>query len=205
MNQYVQVWLFISSDHGGNFLGNYIRGILLYISMNHKIRKIKEPDLKKIVEIENTAYGKYGWSYNIFKSEILNSSSIYLASEINQTDKLKIIGYIGAWLIQDEGHITTLVVDKDYRRQHYADILLYTLIHNLLKYPIRWITLEVKVSNTPAINLYKKFLFNEIGIRKHYYQDNNEDALILWSNDISNINYIQHIESIFNKIINADK
>lgn len=168
--------------------------------MNKNIRKATLHDIQDMYNIENNVYGKYGWNIETFRSEINKETSHYLIYE----DKCvynKIIGYIGAWVVIDEGHITTLVVSPKYRRNHVADILLYNLVIELLNKGIKWLTLEVKVTNTPAINLYKKFRFNEIGIRKKYYEDNNEDALILWTNKIADESFIKNMESIMSSIL----
>ncbi len=159
------------------------------------IRKAFINDSKEIYNIESQVYGNHGWSYDVFKTEIKRDKSIYLVYETEDI-KHEIIGYIGAWIVLDEGHITTLVVCPKYRRNHIADILLYNLIHKLLIQNIKWLTLEVKVSNMAAISLYKKFGFKEIGIRKKYYEDNNEDALILWTENIHEHSFINNMEDI---------
>lgn len=158
-------------------------------------RKATHKDISNIYEIEQETYGKFGWSKNIFKTELSNQFSRYYVFEKANEEK-KIIGYIGCWLIGEEGHITTLVVLQKYRRNHIADILLYNLINSLQKEGINWLTLEVKVSNTAAINLYKKFGFKELGIRKNYYQDNNEDALLLWSENINSELFKEKLKKI---------
>ncbi|MBI3589930.1 MAG: ribosomal protein S18-alanine N-acetyltransferase [Candidatus Melainabacteria bacterium] len=176
--------------------------------INHKIRKLNIKDIDELEKIELETYGKYGWSKDIFKSELNNPLSLYLAYE-GLNEGSKILGYIGTWLIVDEGHITTLVVCSDFRRKHIADILLYNLIVQLKSNKIKWLTLEVKASNTPAINLYKKFGFKEFGIRKKYYQDNNEDALLLWTENIQTEGYTDKLKGIMSQFLlkenDADK
>lgn len=173
--------------------------------LNLKIRKIKLEDLEQVVQIEGEAYGNYGWSLKSFINELNNPCSVYLVAEGNSN----IIGYIGAWLINDEGHITTLVVSKKHRRNHVADILLYNLLELLTKEEIKWLTLEVRVSNQAAINLYNKFKFKQLGIRKKYYQENNEDALLLWTENINTPEYKAHVQGVITPIIknntDADK
>lgn len=148
------------------------------------IRSAKLEDINEIMSIEPEAFGNYHWSTEIFKNELINDYAKYFIAELNTINKI-IVGYIGYWLICDEGHITTLAVSQNYKRKHIADILLYNLISNALKNNIKWLTLEVRISNKAAIILYKKYNFKQIGIRKKYYQDNNEDALILWTDDIT--------------------
>ncbi len=165
-----------------------------------EIRKPNIEDLEQVVQIEDEAYGNYGWSLKSFINELNNPCSIYLVAENNSN----IIGYIGAWQINDEGHITTLVVSKKHRRNHVADILLYNLLTLLTKKGIKWLTLEVRVSNQAAINLYNKFKFKQLGIRKKYYQENNEDALLLWTENINTPEYKAHVQGVITPIIRND-
>ena len=174
---------------------------------NHlKIRPLNKKDLDEVSSIEHKAYGNFGWSKKLFMSELANPYSRFLISEDKNTSN--VIGYIAGWLVSDECHITTLVVSPLYRRKHIADILLYNIINSALSNRIKWLTLEVRISNIAAIGLYTKYNFKQLGIRKKYYQDNNEDALILWSNDISSLNYGTFLKNQFllikDKFDNAD-
>jgi [ribosomal protein S18]-alanine N-acetyltransferase len=91
-----------------------------------------------------------------------------------------LIGYAGLWAIEDEGHITNVAVHPDYRRMHLGSILVEMLIDQTRKEGLKRFTLEVRVSNRAAIELYEKFGFVSAGLRKGYYEDNNEDAMIMW-------------------------
>jgi ribosomal-protein-alanine N-acetyltransferase len=84
------------------------------------------------------------------------------------------------WAIADEAHITLLLVHPDYRRQGLGQMLLIELMSSAWRRELKWATLEVRVSNQAAIALYQQFGFETAGQRKRYYQDNGEDALILW-------------------------
>ena len=150
---------------------------------NLYIRNALISDIEQILKIEEESFGSHHWSYESFINELDAKYSKYLVCIDKSVDR--VIGYIGSWLIFDEGHITTLAVDVSCRRNHIADILLYNLISFFYKKSIKWITLEVRASNFAAIFLYTKYLFKKLGIRKKYYQDNNEDALILWTEDIT--------------------
>ena len=122
------------------------------------------------------------------------SSKTYSASEIsyNNYDELAqkaldegiLVGYAGSWHILDEAHITNIAISTDFRRRKYGEALLKRIIDDCYKEKIKYITLEVRVSNTPAINLYSKYGFTSFGTRKGYYQDNNEDAMIMWTKNI---------------------
>ncbi|HEX2914044.1 MAG TPA: ribosomal protein S18-alanine N-acetyltransferase [Chloroflexia bacterium] len=96
-----------------------------------------------------------------------------------------IIGYGGLWLMMDEAHITTLGVSPEYRGRGLGEFLLVGLIDVAMALGASWLTLEVRVSNTVAQNLYNKYTFKEAGVRRKYYTDNNEDAYIMWSDELT--------------------
>ncbi len=98
--------------------------------------------------------------------------------------KDRLIGYTGFWLIGEEAHITTLAVHPENRRQHIGERLLIHDIQQAQKVGANWITLEVRVSNESAQQLYYKYGFKSLGVRRSYYQDNDEDALVLWTESI---------------------
>ena len=166
----------------------------------YEIRLSKKEDIEQLYSIETTAYGKSHWSKDSFLNELNSNYSKIFVAEIPNINK--IIGYAGYWLIGFEGHITTIAIDANFRRRHVADILLYNIIKDAIANNIKWLTLEVRASNIPALCLYNKFKFNQLGIRKKYYQDNNEDAIILWTDDISDKSYQILIDSIYSNIQN---
>ncbi len=95
-------------------------------------------------------------------------------------ENLAVCGYIGMWLIVDEGHITNLAVHPAYRRRGIGRLLLKSLIQAGKRYGLRRLTLEVRRSNLAAQKLYMEFGFTTVGVRSRYYLDNHEDALIMW-------------------------
>jgi [ribosomal protein S18]-alanine N-acetyltransferase len=95
------------------------------------------------------------------------------------------------WAIADEAHITLLAVHPDYRRQGLGQALLIEMLASAWRRELNWATLEVRVSNQTAIALYQQFGFQEAGRRKRYYQDNDEDALILWRNGLRHPDFAQ--------------
>ena len=102
-----------------------------------------------------------------------------------QNDKSIAIGYIGVWIVIDEMHIVTLAVAPSHRRQGIAEALLLSVLDLAQKHNIRGVTLEVRLSNLPAQNLYRKYSFQRQGLRPNYYEDNKEAALLLWTEDLS--------------------
>jgi len=145
------------------------------------ISKLKREDVDDVVELEKLSYGEHHWSKDSFLNELTNSVASYYAAR-NEDGEL--VGYIGIWSILDEGHITTLSVSPKYRRMHIGETLIQKIIDDCYYKLVKYITLEVRVSNIPAISLYEKYDFKSLGTRKGYYQDNNEDALIMWTENI---------------------
>ena len=152
---------------------------------NFVIEKMDFKDISDILNIETLCYGEHHWSRDSFVSELNNKISSYYCAKIDS----KAIGYIGFWKIIDEAHITNLSVHPDFQGQKIAHKLLLQMIEECYKDKIKFITLEVRTSNARAIGLYEKFGFKSLGIRKNYYQDNNEDAFIMWSENIFDKKY----------------
>jgi len=92
-----------------------------------------------------------------------------------------IVGYAGIWVMTDEAHVTTIASHPDVRGQGIGEFLLVALIHRSIGVGARWMTLEVRASNSVAQNLYRKYTFKEMGVRRRYYSDNGEDALVMWT------------------------
>ena len=151
--------------------------------MEVQIRRLLEADLDQILEIEPVAFGSHHWSRQSFINELNNPGGIYFS--IIQPATQLICGYSGYWLIGDEAHITTLAVHPDFRRQGLGELLLINDIHSALKVGGKCMTLEVRVSNDAAQKLYYKYGFKSMGLRRKYYQDNSEDALVLWMENIT--------------------
>jgi [ribosomal protein S18]-alanine N-acetyltransferase len=101
-----------------------------------------------------------------------------------EAEPRSIVGYAGLWLMSDEAHITTLAVDPDYQGHGIGELLLLGLIDRAKQIGARWLTLEVRVSNEVAQQLYRKYTFKQMGVRRRYYSDNGEDALVMWTDPI---------------------
>ena len=94
-------------------------------------------------------------------------------------EEVNIMGYAGMWIMADEAHVTSIASDKEHRHQGIGEVLLISLIELAMKKQARIVTLEARVSNQVAQNLYYKFGFDKLGVRKAYYLDNKEDAVIM--------------------------
>ncbi len=100
-----------------------------------------------------------------------------------------ILGYAGMWLMLDEAHITTIAMRNNWRGKGLGELLLASLVETAFDIGAHRITLEVRVSNEPAQNLYRKYGFSTQGVRPRYYSDNNEDAYIMTTSDIRDAGY----------------
>jgi ribosomal-protein-alanine acetyltransferase len=133
-----------------------------------------------ILAVENLSF-KIPWSRQSFIDEITkNDFAWYICAIING----QITGYAGMWQVFDEGHITNIAVHPEFRLSGVGSALLESLINHARLSGIKRMTLEVRKSNLPARGLYKKFKFKDGGFRKAYYADNNEDAIIMWLEEI---------------------
>lgn len=132
--------------------------------------------LNDVAKIEKDCFS-VPWSKKALEDEITkNDFAIYfVACEDN-----KVIGYGGMWHVVNEGHITNIAVKKEYRRKGVAAAIINKITETAIEKDMIGLTLEVRTSNSAAIALYKKFGFKLEGIRKEYYSDTKEDALVMW-------------------------
>ncbi|MBS3970323.1 MAG: ribosomal protein S18-alanine N-acetyltransferase [Clostridia bacterium] len=142
------------------------------------IRKMMFHDIDQVLEVERLSFPS-PWSRNAFEAELHdNLFAHYFVAEQDET----IVGYAGMWMVLDEAHVTNIAVHPAFRGLNYGKRLTQELIIQAFKLGANRITLEVRVSNLVARNLYKGLGFREVGVRKGYYSDNNEDAIIMWKN-----------------------
>ena len=164
------------------------------------IRRAEEKDVLAIEHIEKQCFA-VPWSYESLHKDIVeNGMAFYIVAEIASEDggeateqsevagqqcgdtatAGQVCGYVGVWKILDEGHITNVAVAPEYRRMHIGRAMLETLFEVTGQAGIERYTLEVRASNEPAIRLYEGLGFKSEGIRPGYYEDNGEDAVIMW-------------------------
>lgn len=155
-------------------------------------------DLDKVMDIEPVAYGAHHWSRQSFLDELNKPHGHYFVACEHVTGD--ILGYTGFWLVGEEAHITTLAVNPDVRRRRLGERLLLHIVKQAIKLGASWITLEVRVSNEAAQKLYYKYGFKSLGVRRRYYQDNSEDAFVLWTDNIRSKQYQSLIEERVEKI-----
>ena len=145
------------------------------------IKRMEKADVDNVIAIEAKAYGEHHWSKESFMNELANELARYYSAF---DEKGNLVGYAGCWQILEEVHITNIAVSPDFRRNGIGEKLLRQIIDDCYENKAKYITLEVRVSNAPAIGLYEKYGFKSLGVRKGYYQNNNEDALIMWTENI---------------------
>ncbi|WP_263621562.1 ribosomal protein S18-alanine N-acetyltransferase [Rossellomorea aquimaris] len=135
-------------------------------------------DLDAVLEIEHRSFA-IPWSREAFYNEIeQNHLSTYVVAEEGGC----VAGYCGVWLVVDEAHITNVAVLPDYRGKGIGEALMKRIMEIAREVGANVMTLEVRVSNKAAQGLYRKLGFQGGGIRKRYYSDNQEDALVMWVN-----------------------
>lgn len=150
-------------------------------------------DVDQIMEIESVSFGTFHWTAEAFESEIKNDVGHYFTAEDKDGN---VLGYCGFWLVTDEAHITTIAVRQDFRKKGLGEKLLQKMIETGYELNVKWFTLEVRASNLTAHNLYYKYDFKSLGLRKKYYQDNDEDAMIMWTEDIWRTSYKELFERL---------
>lgn len=145
-----------------------------------QFRQAAIEDVAAILEVERASF-TVPWSRQAFCGELDNNLyARYIVAELGD----KIIGYAGMWIILDEGHVTNIAIHPDYRGRHYGEAMVRQLMKLARDCGAVKMTLEVRVSNMIAQALYKKLGFEARGRRKGYYADNNEDAIIMWKDEI---------------------
>jgi len=136
--------------------------------------ELTETYIDGITELDRLCF-TVPWSRNLFLSELHSNNAFYILALHND----RVIGYCGINYVCGEGSITNIAVHPDYRKKGLASLMLDNIIKYCTNCTLSFITLEVRQSNQSAINLYKKYGFNEVGLRKNYYADNHENAILM--------------------------
>ena len=148
--------------------------------------------LRSVLRIESQVYPR-PWSLSLFLSELsLRNSRYYLVARVDAV----VVGYAGLMYTGDDGHVTTIAVDPAWHRAKIGTRLLAELARAALDRGARNLTLEVRVGNTAAQALYEAFGFAPAGIRKNYYVETNEDALVMWAEHIDEPPFHERLAAI---------
>lgn len=144
-----------------------------------RFEPLAEHHISAILEIEKEA-NSAPWSDRSFRHEIGNPQAIFLVALYQD----RVVGYGGIWLVVDEAHVTTVAIDSGYRRKGIGRRLMIELLCRAKDQGLACSTLEVRASNSAAIELYERLGYVSVSRRKSYYPDNREDAVVMWLHDL---------------------
>jgi ribosomal-protein-alanine N-acetyltransferase len=160
-----------------------------------EIIRMRRRHLKGVMAIERQVYPR-PWSPNLFLSEMSElRNRTYLVAKIDK----EVVGYGGIMCYGDEAHVTTIAVDPAHHRKKIGTRLLYDLVQEAIRLGAQAVSLEVRVSNWGAQRLYSQYGFRPVGIRKNYYQETGEDAVVMWADGIRTPDYREQLERIIGR------
>lgn len=140
------------------------------------IREMTSEDIDQVLVVEELSFPT-PWSRAALEFEMMeNEHAYYFVAEIEK----EIVAYCGAWFVMDQGTITNIAVNPSYRGRKIGDVIFNHILLFAKESGISEMSLEVRVSNEVAQRLYRKYGFINGGIRKNYYVDNNEDAIVMF-------------------------
>ncbi len=167
-----------------------------------RVRPMQPGDIRQVMEIERQSFSSM-WSRTIYERELKNKLAHYLVAcqqlddsaaappesgivgsvrrilRREQLPREHILGLVGLWCMMGEGHIVTIAVRQEHRRQGIGELLLVAILETALEAGQDGVTLEYRISNQEARTLYEKYGFNQVGVRARYYSDNQEDAVLM--------------------------
>ncbi len=157
---------------------------------------MKRRHLRGVMAIERQVYPR-PWSPNLFLSEMAEARNrCYLVARMDRD----VVGYGGLICYGEEAHVTNIAVDPVQHRNKIGTRLLHDLLQNAIAMGAQAISLEVRVSNYGAQRLYGRFGFRPVGVRKNYYQEINEDALIMWVDGIRGSEYQERLRRLMEQV-----
>jgi [ribosomal protein S18]-alanine N-acetyltransferase len=157
-----------------------------------RIAPMRRRHLRGVLRIEAQVYPR-PWTFALFLSEIgQRTTRLYVVAKVGS----EVVGYAGLFRAVDDGHITTVAVDPAWQRNGIASRLLVALARGAIERGCANLTLEVRMSNSGAQALYQRFGFVPAGVRKGYYPETREDALVMWANDVDTSTYAARLADI---------
>jgi ribosomal-protein-alanine N-acetyltransferase len=152
--------------------------------------------LRGVMAIERQVYPR-PWSPNLFLSEMSESRNrCYLVARIDR----EVVGYAGMICYGDEAHVTNVAVDPMHQRHKIASRLLHDVVRQAIEMGAQAVSLEVRVTNWGAQRLYGRFGFRPVGVRRNYYQEINEDALIMWLDDVRTVEFDRRLRELMESL-----
>jgi ribosomal-protein-alanine N-acetyltransferase len=157
-----------------------------------RLLAMRRRHLRSVLRIEAKVY-PVPWSMSLFLSELaLRSTRAYYVAFLGR----QVVGYAGLMMTLDDGHVTTIAVDPPWHRHKIGTRLLLALAHEARRRGATSLTLEVRLGNKGAQDLYRRFGFRPVGVRKNYYAETKEDALVMWAEDVAGDEYGRLLEAI---------
>jgi [ribosomal protein S18]-alanine N-acetyltransferase len=148
--------------------------------------------LRGVMAIERQVYPR-PWSPNLFLTEMAETANrCYLVARMDR----QVVGYGGLLCYGEEAHVTNIAVEPTEQRHKVGTRLLHDLMRGAIELGAEAVSLEVRVTNWPAQRLYARYGFRPVGIRKNYYQDIHEDALIMWADEVRSLEYRERLDRI---------
>jgi ribosomal-protein-alanine N-acetyltransferase len=172
-----------------------------------RLTAASEEDLTDLVALDQQCFGQPLWSRQQYARELEspNSDILGLRTIPLEPHLPRLLAYGCLWAILDEAHITIVAVHPTYQQHGFGTLILWGLLQTAVERGLHRATLEVRVSNTPAVALYQNFGFTVAGRRKNYYvasgyAASGEDALILWCSNLQSPAFLLQLQSHFNKV-----
>jgi [ribosomal protein S18]-alanine N-acetyltransferase len=157
-----------------------------------KILAMRRRHLRSVLRIESRAYPA-PWSMSLFLSELaLRSTRAYYVAFVGR----QMVGYAGLMMTLDDGHVTTIAVDPPWHRHKVGTRLMLALVREALRRGATSLTLEVRLANKGAQEMYRRFGFKPVGVRKGYYAETKEDALVMWAENVRGEEYAALLDAI---------
>jgi len=162
------------------------------VALEVSIEPMRSRHLRAVRAIDAMVYPR-PWSLALYQQELARGPSrVYRVARVEGS----IVGYGGLMIVGTDGHVTSVATDPDWGGHGIATRLMLALSRGAVLAECQAMTLEVRVSNDVAQSLYHKFGFAPAGIRKKYYTDTHEDALIMWANDVHELEFLGRLRDI---------
>ncbi len=139
-----------------------------------QILPMEREDIDRVLKIEQASFSQ-PYSRDLFEEELV----LDLAHPCVMKTSDMVVGFMDYWVVRDEAHLITIAIDPSYRKLGLATQFMEYLLKDCAEKKVRKIYLDVRKSNVAAITLYEKFAFQKISVRKKYYSDNSEDAIVM--------------------------
>lgn len=168
------------------------------------IELMQDHDVEEIMVIEHLSFPT-AWPSSAFQTEMhQNQLAHYVSARLISEEGVvlpPVVGYAGVWVVIDEVHVTTIAVHPEERGKRIGEQLLYYLLNYGIAKNAKWATLEVRESNKDAQSLYKKYGFSIVGVRKNYYAEEGENAVIMWAGNLQGELFQERLNQLAGKFM----